>query len=90
VGFAVTRNGTDIEQVGVRDTVNTNIAYSAIYREWESIVYLGGTLTELLRWDTGEYPMWFKEKVIAFSELRKQVNLHSEDARARKMKRKRR
>jgi hypothetical protein len=70
--------------------VNTNIAYSAMYREWESVASLGGTLTELHKWDTGEYPMWFKEKVIAFSELRKAVALHSEDARAQKMKRKRR
>jgi hypothetical protein len=54
------------------------------YTEWDAAVACN---LDLWKWINDEYPNWFKAKVIAFSEDRKLVKLHTEDALATESKR---
>ena len=60
------------------------------FTEWEACVAAG---LDLHKWELNEYPHTFKAKVVAFNNLRKLVDAHVEDAKAKasekKSKRKR-
>ena len=85
----MTRHGFPIETVGVSGDVRvqTGIRFeNASYLLWEAAIACGATLEELLRLDESSYPRWFVAKILAFNEIRKLIEMHSEDAKAAKLK----
>jgi hypothetical protein len=82
--FAVTRNGVAIKDANVRNSVETGISYSNGFAEIEAAVSAGATLDELYKWEQNGYPLWFRAKIIAWSSLHKLIELHANDAVARK------
>jgi hypothetical protein len=85
----VTRHDLPIETVGVSPDVrvNTGISFGNMsYPLWEAAVSCGATLDELLKLDEGSYPTWFVAKFLAYHEIRQSIEMHVEDAKARKMK----
>jgi len=68
----------------VRFGVDTGISFSTGYGEWEAAIAAGATLEELEKWDRGLYPVGFKAKVVAWYGLHSLIELHSNDAVARK------
>jgi hypothetical protein len=81
----VTRNGEPINRVGVKDSIDPNISYSRSFGEWEAAVAAG---LDLWEWENNEYPRWFKARVIAWHRLHGLIELHTQDAVARKSRRK--
>jgi hypothetical protein len=55
------------------------------FAEWEACVATG---LDLYKWDNNLYPHTFKAKVVAFNNLRKLVEAHVEDAKAKAVKKK--
>jgi hypothetical protein len=49
--------------------------------EWDAAVMCN---LDLWKWENDLYPKWFKEKTIAFYNLKGLVDLHTNDAQARK------
>jgi len=81
------RRGQPIEGAALKDAVDPQISYSMSFAEWEAAIAAGATLGELLEWDRGdEFPLQFKEKVLAWHMAHRQIAVHSSDAvnRARK------
>lgn len=64
--------------------METGIAYSTSYGEWEAAIAAGATLEELEKWDRGLYSTKFKSKVLAWYGLHTLIELHANDAVARK------
>lgn len=64
--------------------MDTGISYSMGYSEWEAAIAAGATLDELVKWDKGLYPGNFKAKVVAWYNLHNTIELHANDAVARK------
>jgi len=55
-----------------------------LYTEWEAAIAAGATLTEILQWERGEvFPVWFKERVVAWFETHGLVEAHMTDAAQR-------
>ena len=69
--------------MGVRNAVDPHISYSRSFGEWEAAVAVG---LDLWKWENNEYPRWFKARVLAFHKCRNLIELHSQDAVARKAK----
>jgi len=76
----VTRNNEPIQSVGVRGAVDPRISYSMSFKEWQACV---GCRLDLWKWERGVYSNRFKERVIAFYGLSRQIETHIEDAKAR-------
>jgi len=76
-----------IRDAGVRFSVETGIAYGQGFSEFEAAIAAGATLDELLKWEQGLYPNQFKAKVVAWYNLHKLIELHANDAVARKQDR---
>ena len=55
------------------------------YQEWEACLAAG---LDLHNWEQNLYPHTFKAKVVAFSNLRKLVEAHVEDAKAKALEKK--
>ena len=64
--------------------LSAGISYSSWFEQWDACVAVGLGLWD---WELGNYPIPFKAAVVAFSRLRREVEMHVEDARYRKMKR---
>lgn len=79
----MTRNGQPIEQASIRNKVDPHISYSMSFVEWEAARLAG---LDFYKWEQNEYPLSFKERVIAWYTLHNMVEAHVEDAKARKMK----
>ncbi len=47
------------------------------FTEWEAAQ---AAHLDLWKWEIGEYPKWFKVRVIAWYNLHRMVAMHSEDA----------
>jgi len=79
--FRVSRFGIPIEQVHIRDSVNTNIVYESVtFQLWEAAISAGATLDELTKLDT--YPKAFQAKLIAWFEKHNLVKTHRQAAAA--------
>lgn len=76
----MTRNNVPIESHGLRHAINPNIGFSMRYREIETCVECG---LDAWLWETGAYPVDFKELMIAYHETRITIMTHAEDAKAR-------
>ena len=78
----VSRNGFPIEDVWLKDAVNTGIQYETItFPLWEAAIAAGATLEELSHLDN--YPKTFQARLIAWHQKHKIVSLHEHDAAAR-------
>lgn len=87
VAFKVSRNGFPIEQVWLKDAVNTGIQYETLtFPLWEAAIAAGATLDELAHLD--DYPPRFLAKLIAWYQKHNIVKLHEQDAMQRAMERK--
>jgi hypothetical protein len=82
----MTRHGQPIEQVGLKKAINTGIAKSQRLVEWDAAIAAGATLDELVKWEDGGYPTWFKAKVIVWHERKMLAENHTEDAKVQAMK----
>ena len=83
------RDGQPIKDVGVVGSIDPHITYNQSFAEWDAVVGCGGTLSDLWRWDHGGFPdRYWRAKVISFHQLKQQITLHVEDAKARAIKRK--
>lgn len=71
------RKGSPIEQAGIKNAVDPGITFSAHFQEWQAGTAAG---LSMWQWETGEYPTWFKAKVMAWYELHNLVELHKRDA----------
>jgi hypothetical protein len=78
----VTKKGEPIRNAGgVRNTVNTGITYSMSFAEWQACI---GCDLDLWAWESGVYPRWFKVRAMAYYNLTNLIELHTQDAVARK------
>ena len=73
----MTRRGIPIEQYPVKGTVNVGIQYGLDYAEIEACVAAG---LDLWQWESGVYPIAFKNRIIAWHRLHALVGLHTQDA----------
>lgn len=73
--FQVKKKGEDIRSVGVKDTVDPGITYSFGFAEWQACVGVG---LDLWAWESGEYPRWFKIRVIGYYNMSNLVGLHTQ------------
>lgn len=85
----MSRNGFPIEDVWLKDSVNTGIQYETLtFPLWEAAIAAGATLDELARLD--QYPPRFLAKVIAWHQKHRIVKLHEQDAVQRAAERRQR
>ena len=83
----VSRFGFPIEEVWVKDAINTGISFESItFPLWEAAIAAGATLDELSRLD--DYSKRFQAKLIAWHQKHKIVQLHEQDARSKAMNKK--
>lgn len=82
----MTRNGEPIATVGVKDSIDPNISYSRGFGEWEAATAAG---LDMWEWENNGYPRWFKARVIAWHRSHGLIELHTQDAVARKARSKR-
>lgn len=85
----MTRRGTAIEDLRLKDPVNTGILFSAKFAEWEAVINAGATLDELYKWEMGEYPPWFKARVLIWYERHILKEAHTAEAQVDKVNKKR-
>ena len=83
--FGITRNGIDIREYPLSNPVNANIQYNIYYAEIDAAIAAG---VDLWSWEMNIYPVWFKEKVIAWHRSNIAIKNHQEDALSRKLKHK--
>ena len=86
VPFQITREGQPIHLRSLGNTVNTAIRYSASYETWEALINAGATVTELLRFEEGDFPDWFIAKVIAWHRGHTMIENNIQDAIVKKQK----
>ena len=80
--FKVTRGGIPIENARLSEGVDTKIAHTMSYAEYDACVSCG---LDLWKWENRQYSRQFMAKVVAFHQLKGLVRSHSEDAaRAKK------
>lgn len=88
VNFKVMRHGEPIERVALPHSVNTGIAYSSEFEQWEAATSAG---LDMSLWEkspeSGGFSIPFKAKVIAWFRLHKLVRDHAESAAAQKAER---
>lgn len=68
----------------MRYTIDPGIEYAPSFAEWEAAVAAG---LDLWQWETGQYPVWFRARVLAWHRLHGLVRLHTQDAVERKARR---
>jgi hypothetical protein len=83
--FQVRRNGLDIADVGVRGAISTGITYSQEFEGFEACVAAG---LNIERWATGDYPIPFMAKIVAWYRLHNLIEIHKADAVNRKQRKK--
>ena len=66
-----------IETLALKHGVNPNIGWSLLYEEWEACTECG---LDLWKWAKNEYPVWFKNKVVALNRLKRYIRVHVEEA----------
>ena len=81
--FRVTRAGFPIDSVAVKDPVDTGISYSMRFAEIDACVAAG---LDWWMWEMNFYPNQIKAEVVMWNKLSKLIYLHTEDARAAKVK----
>ena len=59
-----------------------------VYAEFDAAIAAGATLDELYKLEQGEYPKKFRARVVAWHNLHKAIEGHSNDAVAEDIKRK--
>lgn len=69
--------------MAIQGAINTGIDYSQSFEQWEALVEVGASLNEILKWESGEYPIWFMARVIAWYRGHRQVSNHVDDAVAK-------
>jgi hypothetical protein len=84
--FAMTRHGRPIEEVSLKKAINTGLAKSQRLVEWDAAIAAGATLDELMKWEDGGYPPWFKALVMVWHERKILAENHAEEARADALK----
>lgn len=82
----MTRFGEPIRNVPVSSGVDPQIKYSQSFSEWEAA---HAANLNLFDWETGKYPPWFKNRVIAWHSTHLLVEMHKQDALAKDMERNR-
>lgn len=81
----MTRHGDPIRDVPLKDTVETGIAYSMLFAEWEAAHAAGLSLWD---WEREVYPRSFKARVLAWHNLHGLVEAHKDEAASEAAKRK--
>lgn len=79
--FKVTRHGRPIDTAPLKEAIDTGIAYSMEYAEYDACVSCG---LDLWKWANRQYPKRFMAKVVAFHQERMAVRNHAEDAARKK------
>lgn len=82
--FDVRRNGEKIEDVRVRGAVDPHISYSVHFMVFDAAVAAGATLTELQNLE--ELPKKFQAKLVAWYGYHRLIEMHGQDAAAKKGK----
>lgn len=73
----------------MRDSIDTGIRFgNSTFPIFDAAVAAGATLDELEKLERGEYSKQFLVVLLAWHEVKKTIELHVEDARARAMERK--
>jgi hypothetical protein len=54
---------------------------------WDAAIAANATLDELEKLDAGQYPKIFVAKLVAWHMLKRQIDLHSQDAQITEQKR---
>jgi hypothetical protein len=88
VPFKVERNGVPIRSVDIKNGINPGITYGLAYAEFDAFIAAGATADELYGLDQGKYPKRFRARIVAWHNLRKSIESHSNDAVAEDMKQK--
>ncbi len=83
--FAVLKSGSPIGEAVIRGAVDPHISYSMHFAEWNAAIAAGATLEELFKLEAGEYPKWFRARLIAWKNLHDLIQTHTEAARAPKV-----
>lgn len=73
----MTRRGTPLERYPLKGGVNTGIEDSAPFAEYEAAVAAG---LDLWKWETGQYPVWFRANVLAWHYYHVLKPMHVADA----------
>ena len=81
----MTRRGEPIRYARLGGSVNPGISFNSAFLELEAACAAG---LDFFRWMSDEYPKWFKIKVIAWFNMHKLVESHTQSAIAEDMKRK--
>ena len=82
--FQVRRNNVPLDQYPISGGVNVNITYSEDFSSWEAATAAG---CDMWKWEIGEYPSWFRAKVIIWHKYHTLIKTHTEDAVSRASKR---
>ena len=81
----MTRNSVDIRTLAIRNAINPGIRFASSFQEWEAGTAAG---LDMWKWESGAYPVRFKERVVAWYNLHSLINTHSQDAAATAAKKK--
>lgn len=82
----MTRKGIPIENYALSDPVQVGIRTSQKFTEWQALVEANAGPDEIVKWELGEYPRWFKVRLMAWYTRRVEFDSHREDAISREMK----
>jgi len=86
--FEVRRWGLPIDTVTVKDSVQTGISFGNLsFPLIDAAIAAGATLDELEKLERGGYPKRLLVLLLAWHEVRKAIELHVEDAKARAIER---
>jgi hypothetical protein len=67
----------DVRRLALKNAVKSNIRYSESFLQWEAGTAAG---LDMWLWESGFYPVRFKERVIAWYNLHTLAEAHSQDA----------
>lgn len=68
--------------------MNAGIKYSPAFANLNAAIAAGATLDELLKWEEGDYPGWFKARIIVWHKMTMLIEAVVNMAAAKKAKRK--
>lgn len=74
------KHRTPIKNQRVKGAKSTGISFSTDYAGVDAAIAAGGTLDELLKWDNGEYPVWFMARVMKWHEMSGMIDMHRGNA----------
>lgn len=71
-------------QVTLSSGVQTGVNYNSSYEAWQALIECGATIDELIRFENGEFPVWFVAKAMAYNRNRLMIENVVQEALSKK------